>query len=72
MTEQTGSTYIVEGMSCDHCRAAVVESVSAVAGVDSAEVDLGSGRLDVRGARFEDVAIEDAVREAGYRVGERR
>jgi copper chaperone len=67
MNETTASTYFVEGMTCGHCRAAVAESVNAAPGVESAEVDLESGRLAVRGS-FEDAAIEAAVREAGYRV----
>ncbi len=68
MTDSTTTAYTVEGMTCGHCRAAVIEGVSELPGVDAAEVDLESGRLEVRGTRFEDAAIEIAVREAGYRV----
>jgi copper chaperone len=72
MTEPTASTYIVDGMSYGHCRTAVQESVNAVEGVDRADVDLESGHLEVHGGRIEDAAIEAAVREAGYRVAEKR
>ena len=65
----TSTTYVVSGMSCEHCRRSVIEEVSAVPGVESAEVDLASGRLAVVGdATFADVAM--AVRNAGYGVTE--
>ena len=60
--------YTVEGMTCGHCSAAVAESVGEIEGVQSAEVDLESGCLEVRGVSIEDAAIEAAVRDAGYRV----
>ena len=33
-------TYSVPGVSCEHCRMAITEEVSAVAGVESVDVDL--------------------------------
>lgn len=61
-------TYEVDGMTCAHCRAAVIEQVGAVAGVDDVEVDLASGRMVVRGAGIDDTEVADAVVEAGYEV----
>ena len=60
-------TYTVTGMSCDHCVLSVSEEVGALAGVESVEVELASGRLVVDGAVSE-AAVRDAVAEAGYRV----
>lgn len=60
-------TYTVSGMTCEHCTRSVLEAVSAVAGVESADLDLESGRLLVVG----DVGAAEivaAVREAGYEV----
>lgn len=62
-------TYRVHGMTCGHCRAAVVEEVGALAGVEAVEVDLAGGRMVVRGARIDDAAVAAAVAEAGYEVG---
>jgi copper chaperone len=58
--------YTVEGMTCDHCKAAVSEEVSTVPGVTGVQVDLPSGRLVVTGEEFDDAAIREAVVEAGY------
>jgi copper chaperone len=58
-------TYIVEGMTCDHCVAAVSREVGAVAGVRDVSVDLPTGRIVVVGdATAEDVSA--AVDAAGY------
>ncbi len=58
--------YTVEGMTCGHCRASVIEEVLQVAGVKGVDVDLDSGRLTVAGESFEDDAIAKAIDEAGY------
>jgi copper chaperone CopZ len=68
MSELETRIYEVRGMTCGHCRAAVHEEVSAVAGVASVDVDLPSGRLEVSGAGLDDATIADAVAEAGYAV----
>ena len=58
--------YTVEGMTCGHCRAAVVDEVLQVSGVKGVDVDLDSGRVTVAGESFEDDAIRRAIDEAGY------
>jgi copper chaperone len=59
-------TYTVEGMTCGHCRQAVLDEVLAVTGVRAVDVELHSGRLTVAGEAFDDGAIREAVDEAGY------
>ncbi|MCA1680411.1 MAG: heavy-metal-associated domain-containing protein [Actinobacteria bacterium] len=61
-------TYTVEGMTCAHCRSAVIREVLQVSGVRAVEVDLDRGLLTVAGERFADDAIRAAVDEAGYTV----
>ena len=68
MTSSPISKYTVEGMTCGHCRDAVLQRVRELSGVEGAEVDLDSGRLEVRAINVDDAAIESAVRDAGYRV----
>jgi copper chaperone len=61
-------TYLVKGMTCDHCVLSVTEEVTGVAGVQGVDVELASGRLTVSGAGFTDEAVKVAVEEAGYGV----
>ena len=68
MSRETEREFVVEGMTCAHCSAAVAEEVGAVAGVSGVEVDLETGRLSVRGEGLDDAAIAAAVVEAGYAV----
>ena len=41
------TSYVVTGMTCDHCVHAVTEEVSALDGVEDVAVDLDSGQLTV-------------------------
>ena len=60
------AVYIVPGMSCDHCAAAVIEEISALPGVAAVTVDLETKRVEVRAAAIDDAAIRVAIEEAGY------
>jgi copper ion binding protein len=59
-------TYTVEGMSCEHCAAAVTAEVGELPGVSGVEVDLASGAVLVRGSEIDGDAVRAAVEEAGY------
>ena len=59
-------SYIVEGMSCSHCEAAVAAEVSAVEGVASVDVDLDTKIVRVMGQKLDDGSIRAAIDEAGY------
>lgn len=61
-------TYRVPGMSCEHCRAAVMNELSSVAGVESIAVDLDEKLVTVRGGSLDDAALRAAIDEAGYEV----
>jgi copper chaperone len=64
MTETV--TYSVPDMHCGHCERAVGEELSAVAGVESVEVDLESKRVTVVGSELDDMKLRAAIDEAGY------
>ena len=59
-------TYCVRGMSCGHCRAAITAEVTAVAGVDSVDVDLDTKLVRITGENLDDAALVAAIDEAGY------
>ena len=63
------ASYLVTGMTCQHCVHAVTEEVSGVAGVSDVNVDLASGWLTVvSNDEVPFAAIATAVDEAGYAV----
>lgn len=59
-------SYIVDGMSCGHCKAGVTEEVSGVSGVSSVDVDLDTKVVHVTGDQLDDASIRAAIDEAGY------
>ncbi len=61
-------TYIVKGMTCNHCRANVEKVIRSVEGVEAVTVDLQSGKAEVTGDGLDDKAIEDAVESIGFEI----
>ena len=53
-------------MTCEHCRVAVTEEVTQVAGVASVEVDLDTKLVRVDGTGVDEAAVVAAIDEAGY------
>jgi copper chaperone len=58
-------TFVVTGMTCQHCVASVTEEVGELAGVTAVHVDLDSGRLQVTGQDVTADQVRAAVAEAG-------
>jgi len=69
MSEKTTRSLSVEGMTCQSCVANVREALEEVPGVESAEVDLDSGRARVTA---DDSVPGDALRAAVEGAGEFR
>lgn len=59
-------TYRVPGMTCGHCRTAVTEELTGVAGVQSVSVDLDTKLVEVTGHDLDDATLRAAIDEAGY------
>jgi copper chaperone len=59
-------TYRVDGMTCEHCKAAVGGEVAKVAGVSTVDVDLETKLVRVSGDGVDHGAVVAAIDEAGY------
>lgn len=57
----------VEGMSCQHCVAAVTRAIRAHDAAAQVQVDLEAGRVTVESVQSAD-AVRAAIDEAGYTV----
>lgn len=63
----TTTTYLVDGMTCAHCVAAVTGALQALDGVTGVSVDLGSGAVSVAATHQpDDGAVRAAIAAAGY------
>lgn len=57
----------INGMSCNHCKAAVEKALSDIDGVSGAKVDLKKKTATVSlGSEVTDDVLKNAVTEAGY------
>jgi copper chaperone len=59
--------FLVEGMSCQHCVAAVTRSIHAIDASAKVQVDLKHGKVTVASFKTID-ALKEAIDEAGYAV----
>jgi copper chaperone len=55
----------VSGMTCDHCRQTVEQSVRAVALTARVAADLGNGEVTLDG-QADPVKVQNAIVDAGY------
>lgn len=60
-------TYIVPGMTCDHCRQTITEVVGSIPGVAAVDVRLEEKEVHVVGD-VPEARVRQAVDEAGYSV----
>jgi copper chaperone len=60
------ATYLVPGMTCEHCKTAITEEVDQIAGVEAVQVDLEAKLVRVSGTGVDDAAVVAAIDEAGY------
>ena len=74
MTGMTSNTYLVAGMTCDHCVAAVREEIGNLNAVQEVGVDLvpgGTSRVTITSTTaVPDDQVRAAVDEAGYALME--
>lgn len=68
-TEDMKRTFIINGMSCNHCRATAEKAILSVAGVTAASVDLATKSAVVEGTAPTE-AICKAVEEVGFTCSE--
>lgn len=61
------STWIVNGMTCQHCAASVTEELQEIDGVEGVQVDVETGQVVVSSAgELDREQVAAAVDEAGY------
>ncbi|WP_224058234.1 heavy-metal-associated domain-containing protein [Streptomyces kanamyceticus] len=65
-------TYLVEGMVCGHCAAAVTEVLTGLDGVRDVNIDVQGGRVSVGSEReLEEGAVNQALDDIGYELAGR-
>ncbi|RME62978.1 MAG: copper chaperone [Nitrospirae bacterium] len=62
------TTFKIEGMHCQHCVMRVQKALNGVEGVTSAEVQIGSARVNFDESKTQIETLKKAIEEAGYKV----
>ncbi len=62
------NTIIVGGMTCNHCKANVENSVKSAPGVEDVSVDLATGKVNITGESIDLDEIKTGIESIGYTV----
>ena len=68
MEASMSKTFVVKGMSCNHCKMSVEKAASKLAGVTAAEANVSKNTLTIEG-EVDEAALRDAVEDAGFEFG---
>lgn len=60
----------IEGMSCQHCVAAVKKAIDGLDGISSSDVSIGSAKVIYDDSKADEESIVNAVTTAGYKITE--
>lgn len=58
----------IEGMTCHHCVMSVRKAVESVKGVNTADINIGSAKINYDDTKTDKNAIIEAIQRIGYRV----
>jgi len=61
-------TILVGGMTCNHCKENIENSIKLVSGVENVNVDLVTGRVNITGKSFNLDKIKSGIESIGYKV----
>jgi len=65
-TDMEQKTVIVNGMTCNHCKANVEKNLSAISGIKNIEIDLASSKVKILGDKIDIARIKEKVESIGY------
>lgn len=63
----TEKIFLVEGMTCKHCKARVENSIKGIIGVEEVDADNLTGQVSITGNQVNEEMVKSAVEKAGYR-----
>ena len=58
--------FMVEGMTCNHCKSSVEKNLSQLDKIDFVEVDLANNAVIVKGDKIDNSIIENTVKDLGF------
>jgi hypothetical protein len=60
---------VVKGMTCNHCKETVHESIINCEGVEKTNIDLASGNVEIYGKDINSKKIIDSITNVGFSIG---
>ena len=64
----SAKTLEIDGMSCQHCVAALKKSLEAIDGVTETDVEVGKATVTFDESKVKDSDLNDAVVQTGFKI----
>ena len=68
--EEFDLSFIVKGMTCNHCKETVLDAINMCDGIDDIKINLESGQTFINGNRLDKKQIFKSINDVGFSIGE--
>ena len=62
------NSYLIQGMTCNHCKQTATEAIESCLGVEKVDIDLDSGQTIIRGNNLNQDEIFNSIKSVGFSI----
>ena len=64
----SNNSYLIQGMTCNHCKQTATEAIESCAGVEKVDIDLDSGQAIIKGSNLNQDEILNSIKSVGFSI----
>ena len=62
------NSYLIQGMTCNHCKQTATEAIESCLGVEKVDIDLDSGQAIIKGSNLNQDEIFNSIKSVGFSI----
>ena len=67
-TTKSDNSYLIQGMTCNHCKQTATEAIESCAGVEKVDINLDSGQAIIKGKNLNQDEIFNSIKSVGFSI----
>ena len=64
----SNNSYLIQGMTCNHCKQTATEAIESCAGVEKVDIELDSGQAIIKGNNLNQDEIFNSIKSVGFSI----
>ena len=64
----SNNSYLIQGMTCNHCKQTATEAIESCVGVEKVDIDLDSGQAIIKGNNLNQDEILNSIKSVGFSI----